>query len=287
MSKLILPLLISAILFSCDKVDCPNEVGCAETSCQLDGEVVIHQSDSTLYKKVLMEEFTGFACTNCPEGARLIEDLKNKMGDTLTAVSVHAGWFADPNQWGSEYETDFRTEAGNEYEKLFGINKNPIGVVEQKKYDESYQLVKDRWAATIRDEVNNAPANPPVIQLTSYYSATSKRTYVNAKVIFRENTSVSHNLILLLIEDGVVDVQLDGPDFITDYVHRHVLRGSLGPALGQVVNDAAVSEGEEINIESSCLDMSADWDAENCEIVAILYNPDGLNAVQTQTVHIK
>jgi len=44
------------------------------------GEVLRH---------VLVEEFTGVQCVNCPQGSQLIENLINTHGERLIAVSIH------------------------------------------------------------------------------------------------------------------------------------------------------------------------------------------------------
>jgi hypothetical protein len=41
-------------------------------------------------KVVLLEEFTGKGCTNCPKGSREIENLLTIFPDNLIAVSIHA-----------------------------------------------------------------------------------------------------------------------------------------------------------------------------------------------------
>ncbi len=45
---------------------------------------------------VLLEEFTGKGCTNCPKGSRELENLLTQFPNNLVAVSLHAGFFANP-----------------------------------------------------------------------------------------------------------------------------------------------------------------------------------------------
>ena len=45
---------------------------------------------------VLIEEFTGKGCTQCPKGSRELENLLTLFPDNLVAVSIHAGPFANP-----------------------------------------------------------------------------------------------------------------------------------------------------------------------------------------------
>ena len=142
MKKLFYIFLISYSFFACDKVDCPNEGGCVEPeatcislagidTCELSGELTTKESEANTYRKILIFEFTGYQCFNCPEGATEIENLKNKMGDTLVPVAIHSGFYAKPNP--PKYETDFRTAAGDEYEDIFVPIGYPTGVINMKK----------------------------------------------------------------------------------------------------------------------------------------------------------
>ncbi len=45
---------------------------------------------------VLIEEFTGKGCTNCPKGSRELENLLTQFPNNLVAISLHAGFFANP-----------------------------------------------------------------------------------------------------------------------------------------------------------------------------------------------
>jgi len=291
-------IILCLALTACDKVDCPNEGGCVEPqkncistilgydTCLLSGSVSFF-SDSATYKKVLVEEYTGFACNNCPEGARKLKQIKNKVGDTLVLVAIHAGSFADPNLWGSKYQTDFRTEAGNTYESLFGVNKNPVSVIERKQYSGTYQLTLDDWEPTVRTEITNANPNVPHIGLKVYYSAQSGTIMARASIKFFENSSAKHNLIFMLMEDNVIDVQLDGSTFVEEYEHNHVFRSAFGKTLGEIVNESTVESEALIKVESAYYTPNAEWVIGNCSVVAILYNAETLEAVQSTYVKLK
>jgi len=69
---------------------------------------------------VLLEEFTGKGCTNCPKGSREIENLLAIYDSNLVVVSIHAGFFANPDFFDlGQY--DLRTEEG---ENIFAGLRN-------------------------------------------------------------------------------------------------------------------------------------------------------------------
>ena len=47
-------------------------------------------------RTVLLEDFTGQNCVNCPAAHRTIEALEQQYGSHLIAVSIHAGHFGIP-----------------------------------------------------------------------------------------------------------------------------------------------------------------------------------------------
>ena len=61
-------------------------------------------------RKVLVEEFTGVRCVNCPAGASELENLKGIYGERLVIVSIHAGDFSPPF---TDSRFDFRTAEGD------------------------------------------------------------------------------------------------------------------------------------------------------------------------------
>lgn len=295
MKKLLFLLIISSSILSCDKVDCPNEGGCVEPeatcislagidTCQLTGDLVTNESDETTFRKILIYEFTGYQCFNCPEGALEIDNLSSKMGDTLVPISIHSGFYAKPNP--PKYVTDFTSDAGDEYEGLFVPIGYPTGVVGMKKFDDAYQHGRSSWETLIRSEINDAPEDIPTIKLNSYYSAETNGLFAKADVKFPVATTVNHSLIFLIVEDHIVDVQLNGSELQTDYDHRHVLRGAIEKALGTKVNSVDALVDEMITVNSDYITLDDSWDLNNCILVGALIDSKTLEVVQVQEMHL-
>ncbi|MFA5783227.1 MAG: hypothetical protein WC868_13255, partial [Bacteroidales bacterium] len=97
--------LNSIFLFSCDKINPPY---IENTTNNNTGDTV---------KKVLLEEFTGHQCPNCPQGAIIAQQLKAIYGEKLILISIHAGDFAEPGT--GEFAYDFRSSTGNDINSFF------------------------------------------------------------------------------------------------------------------------------------------------------------------------
>jgi len=100
--------------------------------------------DSVVTKKVLVEDYTGHLCGNCPDaGVYLNETLKPLYNHSLVVISVHAGFFAGFNpgcaacgigEPGGSFRTDFNTTAGTAWNTFFGITGNPKGMIDRIDY---------------------------------------------------------------------------------------------------------------------------------------------------------
>ena len=138
MNKALYSLFIVASFFiftiSCDKVDdpIPPNIDIVDTSIIWDDSVFSKTNNGIRY--VLMEEFTGHTCTNCPAAATEVDRLRNKKyGEKFIPIAMHATEpFAAPKAWpgapGGSYQSDHRTDESLDYENepLFGILKGNL-----------------------------------------------------------------------------------------------------------------------------------------------------------------
>ncbi|NCD42222.1 MAG: hypothetical protein EOL88_09040 [Bacteroidia bacterium] len=109
--------LLMVLFTGCDKIEAPYLINKGP---------VEGGGGETGKRVILLEEFTGHACVNCPEAALLLNDLKTLYGEQLLVISVHAGFFAMPL---GELTADYRTAAGTAINDYFGVTANPSGMV--------------------------------------------------------------------------------------------------------------------------------------------------------------
>ncbi|MGB0177829.1 MAG: hypothetical protein ACPF9D_11730, partial [Owenweeksia sp.] len=144
MKKLLaLMVLISVTMMSCTKIDQPlkNEYGFAPLP------------DSS-NKVVLLEEFTGTSCNNCPEAAKKAKELYETFPGQVVLLSIHAGGFAIPN---SKHPEDFRTSVGNDIYDFFKPQGVPSGMFDRSGHpDPGAPLFPSKWDVAIVEELNKA-----------------------------------------------------------------------------------------------------------------------------------
>lgn len=275
MRKLILPLLALALASGCDIVDEPK-ASMTGPSLPVPGDVV---------KRVLLEDCTGFLCNNCPAAAATAQSLKDIYGDRLVLVGVHMMHFAVP-EWpydDGEFDTDFRTEAGNAYASVFPIVGLPAGLVDRAEHNQVMAMSHGGWSAAVADRMELPPTLDIWIpELT--YNSTDQSVSGTVKVAVLEEMTGDHNLTLYLTEDHVIDWQLDGQTRLPQYEHRHVLRGALNSPWGQALIQGSAQPGDTLTASFSQPMPDNVLVPNNCAVVAYVYSTGGADEYEVKQV---
>lgn len=279
MKRLFFVLILSAVMVTgCDKIEGPYvEVNGTDVTVEFPP-----LNPDQVYRKILIEEYTGHRCVNCPTGHQKLEELHQIFGDTLVAVGVHFGSLAASSE--PEFPTDFRTEVGNQLGADFGIDGIPVAII--NRYPEIGGWGPARWQSKIqavdREKVTAA------IQLISQYDVLNKTEKINAKVTMLEDYEGTLRLSFFLVEDGVVSPQEDGNEYIPDYVHNHVLRASFNGTYGSLLNNTgSLPKGESCEVAYPLEFKDKKWNPDHCSVVAILFDKEGGDVLQVETVPVK
>jgi hypothetical protein len=219
---------------------------------------------------VLIEEFTGVRCPNCPAGAEEIESLLALYPDNLVAVTIHAGSFAFAFDT-SKY--DFKVQEGIDITNALGGEPlfYPSAVIDRKTFGTgSLYLGKAEWAGRIQSELAQEPAVG--LGLEGSYNPADRQLDITVTLLPNETLSGEINLTILVTESGMVDIQaneLEDDGYSEDYVHKHVLRGTITPALGEPLQ-TPLSEGQPV-VRSYQYTLPDEWVPDNCELVAFVH----------------
>ena len=255
MKKLLLLIAIIPILAACDHVD--------------EDERYIPVENRPLERKVLLEEFTGQNCVNCPEAHQVIEKLQEQFGENLIVVSIHAGQFGIPAADGGLMEPE-----GNVYNDRWGIKAWPAGVIDRN----SGVLNSDVWSTVIRKD--GIYPTDLTLDLTANLSGDGKKIEITTEL--ESSASVSGALQLWVIENDIVGYQRDGNNRIPDYVHNNVFRACVNGTWGE---DFEIEPNETLNfyntieVEENMEYEINDWNVNNLYIVGFVYNESGVMVV--------
>ncbi len=217
---------------------------------------------------VLLEEFTGKGCTNCPKGSREIDNLLSQFPNNLIAVSIHAGFFANP-QFFPLGQYDLRTEEGEFIFGYLGPNLGyPSGVVNRIPVAGDMQIGLNQWASAITSQIQQQPAVD--LSLVKAYYVDTRELTITVGGIGKQSVQGEIRLSVMLTESGIVDAQddIEAGGIVQDYVHKHVLRDMLTPAAGAPLF-TGITTGQ-IFSQTYTTILPAGWVAEDMEIVAFV-----------------
>ncbi|MEN9610023.1 MAG: hypothetical protein RLZZ628_837 [Bacteroidota bacterium] len=226
-------------------------------------------------RKVLIEEFTGVRCVNCPDGSAEIENIRARFPDRVVAVSIHTGFFANPYP---ENRFDFRTNEGTPLEIFLESPQGyPSAVVNRKKFtgQMGLQVGQASWASLVERELRENP----VLKLFFIKNYTPNTRALEVKIRISPIQNVSTNdlrLTVLITENNVLDAQLTSNGKKLDYNHQHILRKIVTNFDGNVLENLSTGNLVEKSFQ---LTLPAAWKSNACNIVAFVSHSGGTKEV--------
>ena len=274
------------------------------TSCDIEEGPFINDYNSYTNpdKKVLIEDFTGHLCPNCPDAARELDAIHNIYGDQIIGMAIHVSKsFARPypaNQ-APNFQYDFRTNWGDDWDDFYGISAMglPRGMVNRIGYQDNHKLGKDEWASAVALELKKD------IDFKIYISSDENSISITSEV--QNNLNSNYNLVVCLTESNIINWQKDGQENIENYTHNHVLKSVLtDESLSNSTSYAAglqiekninydLAALEKINIDYSTNNIAGlgngiagEWDATNMAIIAYIYDKNTHEILQVEEAHL-
>ena len=236
-----------------------------------EGDRLIYVKPAEVGRAILIEDFTGQKCINCPTGTEIINSIVETYGEeNVIAVGIHSGplGFA-----GNSKTVGLMTDTGNEYYTRWD-KENKMGqpwvIFNRKTSPDSHY---NNWADMVGTIISEK-ANLSVKIANAYDAAT--RTLTTTVGADGVNGTVNGKLQVWIVEDGVKALQMmpDG-SANKEYVHNHVFRAAVNGTWGE---DVTVKEGETTTKQYSYVLPEA-WDADKIAVVAFVYNDGGVENV--------
>ncbi len=290
------------------------------TSCDIiEGPYLIDNNTNpvdtnTFVKKVLIEDFTGHRCPNCPAAAEELVSLQDFYGDRVIGIAIHPSSpaFSTPSPLtASSYTYDFRTQFGDDIDNIFELTTVglPRGMVNRTGFDTQHQLGKDEWSSIVQTELEKDPIFG--ITLSSNVSNGNGTISITAEALTNINLDKKekiedYNIVICLTEKNIVQWQKDNTaGDIEDYEHNHVLRTMINTTFGESIGNSFVDgdiwekdysvdittlENTNENHSLNTLFMGngncKEWNEDNMEIVVYIYNTSNYEIVQVEEKHL-
>jgi hypothetical protein len=299
----ILSLLFLTLIIGCDKVEMPlPKPDVLNVNDSITFPTVDSANLNRAFKKTYVEEFTGHKCTTCPANTKLLLAQLEANKDRMIVTAVHAGEFAHVDEFGGyplDYTTPYGTELFQNY--LDAAAAIPSAMINRRRFENFNNLLyfsnaTTFWAAPIDFENTNTSADFALGIETDYIDS-SEVFYIQVSAEALSDLSGSYRLLLLCIEDSLVSAQLDSEadesiypkKRVTDYIHRHVLRGKISPNQsidGDPFINGNVSTGEWIDYKLNAEMPENVLNNENTSIVALIIDETTGEVVQSEETHV-
>lgn len=281
-----LGLIAVASFVGCDEVEDPYahlDEFISETGDVRFNDTIFN--DTTLSTRgILLEDFTGHTCPNCPiaqdESKKLIEDNPG----VVWAVAIHAGNFAEPDL--PDFPADFRTNTGEDLRVKFRIASFPSGVINRSEWNGTIPQGHQLWENIVNTQKADAAYMTPrfKVRSTNIYNTESRIFRVIPEIEALSSVSGEIFFIIMLAENGIVSPQIDNrlpaPSKDKEYVHNHLLRKGF-PADGggrRIFTDPSQGDVYAVQADDATAEfrfkVEEEWAAENCEVLFLIINND-------------
>ena len=275
MKQLLLSLSIFTLLFmtpSCDVIDQPFKGNIQDTT------------STQQQRNVLIEDFTGHRCKNCPKASKAIEALVDAYGSRIIGLAIHAGPgnFTNTN---ADYPADFTTPEGKAIQNFFGTNFLPVGMVNRENWTASGN---GHWSAYSNWPTLSAEAVDSTLRIALEASASVNNGNLEVSAQGLPQMGLLHdlNIAVLIKESNIVSPQLM-PDDTRDsnYVHMNVLRDYMTDTWGESFGTSPMLPGDTLSGNYS-IAWNTDWVQSNAAVVVYVFNPTNYRILQVIEVPI-
>ncbi|MGB0402764.1 MAG: Omp28-related outer membrane protein [Salibacteraceae bacterium] len=283
---ILIAVVLSIAILACDKVEDPFE-GIAEDGGELIGDTT--WSDTThLFRKMFTEEFTGHTCANCPKNSEKLNSWsENEYKDQMVVVAIHYGSFAEP-QPAKGLPLDWRVEAGKDIHDLFNANSYPTAVINRLQ---AGPLGPGQWQSELQNI--SSTINSPTLKLDirNIRNESENKNVILFRGEALQDLTGDHLLGVLVIEDSLIAPQIDDrrpwiglSDVDTFYVHRHMIRGSIGPTSGNPFITGSLAKGERVE-NSFQYEPTEDQNPKHLIFVGFVRDISSGEVIQVEEIH--
>ena len=215
-------------------------------------------------KNVLIEEFTGQKCSNCPLAHEEVENLQTAYGkEKVIAVAIHGGAQAVDDT--NPTIVGLANEQGKEYNRRMGTFSYPKGVVDRQGGLADFE----KWNAAV---VTRAAVQPKVVLRIKDIAVDASVRQFTVSCSVEGLVKIEGRLQLWLTESDIVAPQALpgawGGGIKADYVHHHVFRASINGLDGERVT---LVQNEQVDRQYT-YSFDAKCQIEDLSLVMIYYN---------------
>ena len=170
-------------------------------------------------RSLLVEVFTGQACSNCPYGHATMNSVLGSTAHKVVEVVHHAGYYPDNFTMDEDMQYTLFYGSSGTYAPAFMVNRYPVAG--------NGGVVQEISKSSANDALDLAGSLSPYasLKLESEYDAATREVKVKFHVLTHEEMPGAENVLnIMLVQDGLKDTQSNGGN---DYAHNRACRGTV------------------------------------------------------------
>ncbi len=245
-------------------------LGMASCDHIAEGDRLVYVAPVEVSKHVLIEDFTGQYCKNCPEATEAIHSLQEVYGKTqVIAVGLYSGEFGKKKDGTL---LPLTTETGCYYYDQWQVQQQPCLNIDRNGLTSDNGILNTRVTEALKT------TTPVTIAPSVVYDETTRQASISVETVSSE-TVADAKLQVWIIEDSIVSPQvMPTGKTNTKYVHNHVFRTTVTDRDGKPVT----LEANKPVSETLTAAIDASWVAKNVSIVVFVFNGEGVK--QTEVI---
>ncbi len=180
-------------------------------------------------RNVLIEDFTGVGCLNCPEGHLIANNIVNDNPGRVWTVNIHSGYYATNNP-------NLKTEDGDIIHNSIHSGAYPNAVINRST---PQTLTKDKWLEKSSEQMLQSAECNLAGQVV--INSNTRVATIEVEVYYTEDSDNDKNyLTVMMLQDNIVAYQSGSeknPSQVVSggYNHMHILRDVITPTWGEEI----------------------------------------------------
>ncbi|MCC6753444.1 MAG: Omp28-related outer membrane protein [Saprospiraceae bacterium] len=216
---------------------------------------------------VVIEEFTGMSCVNCPTGIAISNAIADIYPDNVVLIAIHSKFLGQPATKG---QTDLRVPDAQAVEDFLGSWLAKPEAAINRLYSAPHMGYRignpDSWKSLVEAELLKDPEVDLRIQVN--FHETSRTLRVQLEGTARVDIAQPIHLHCGITQSGIIADQLDNATGkLVNFEHRHALLKVLSPVSGDRMANSLKS-GEKFSKEYQFV-LPVDsvlWKPEDCQV---------------------
>lgn len=233
-------------------------------------------------KVVLLEDFTGAACVNCPDAHEAIAEAISEHPGQVVAIAEY-NYFGDPLYLDQDFLTDEANALDDDY--LGPVAGHPASFIDRVDFGDDGYLAEPpaNIVSYTNDRLSEVP--PCNIAVSKVFDAISRELTLTITIDYTSNVTLTNHLSVSLVESGIIAAQITDAGEVADYVHNHVLRKMLTYYSGDNLPEENIAGRGYIFKYSYTLPDN--WNADNMSAVVFVHNFEADNKEVLQATEIE